>query len=177
VILTLLGAHSDGPHTETGDTTQRRIGTTFANHHSFIALLKNEGTMKLLCAIGVCIIALTACNNQDTNKTREEAAKAAAEFKQATKEAGKEIKKGAEEARKQGTAIAQGVREGWHSDEKLVDLNSASRSQLMGLPGVDSKSAVRIIAGRPYHTKEELESKGIVSGEEYQKIQDRITTK
>ncbi len=130
--------------------------------------------MKLLCAIAICLLGLAGCSNQDTNKTREEAAKTASELKQATKEAGKEIKKGAEEARKQGSAIAEGVREGWNSDKNAVNINSGSRSQLMGLPGIDAKEANRIIAGRPYQAKEDLESRGIVSTAEYQKIEDRI---
>ncbi len=133
--------------------------------------------MKLLCGIAICLFGLAGCNNQDTNKTREEAAKAAAEFKQATKEAGKEIKKGAEEARKQGSAIAEGVREGWHSNDKSIDINSASRSQLMSLPGIDAKSANRIISGRPYRAKDDLDSRGVVAPDEYQRIQDRITVR
>jgi DNA uptake protein ComE-like DNA-binding protein len=133
--------------------------------------------MKRFCTIALCLLGLAGCNNQDTNKTREEAAKAASEFKQATKEAGKEIKKGAEEARKQGTAIAEGVREGWNSDKKPVNINSASRSQLMSLPGIDEKSANRMIAGRPYHTKEELQTKGVVSNDEYQRIEGHITVR
>ena len=133
--------------------------------------------MKLFCAIALCLLAFAGCSNQDTNKTREEASKAASEFKQATKEAGKEIKKGAEEARKQGSAIAEGVRQGWNSDEKPLNVNSASKSQLMALPGIDAKSANRIISGRPYQSKEDLENRGIVAKDEYQKIQDRIVVR
>lgn len=133
--------------------------------------------MRLLCAIVLCLPGLAGCNNQDTSKTREEAAKTAAEIKQATKEAGKEIRKGAEEARKQGSAIAEGVREGWNSDEKAVNLNSASRSQLMSLPGIDARSANRIISGRPYQDKTDLESRNIVSADEYQRIQDHVTVR
>jgi DNA uptake protein ComE-like DNA-binding protein len=133
--------------------------------------------MKLFCAVALCLLGFAGCSNQDTNKTREEAAKTASEFKQATKEAGKEIKKGAEEARKQGSAIAEGVREGWNSDEKPVNVNSASRSQLMTLPGIDAKSANRVIAGRPYHAKEELQAKGVISSDEYQRIENRVTVR
>ena len=133
--------------------------------------------MKLLCTVALCLLGLAGCSNQDTNKTREEAAKTASEFKQATKEAGKEIKKGAEEARKQGSAIAEGVREGWNSDKKPVNVNPASRSQLMTLSGIDSKSASRIIAGRPYHAKEDLENRGIVAQDEYQRIEGHITVR
>ena len=133
--------------------------------------------MKLFCAIALCLLGFAGCNNQDTNKTREEAAKTASELKQATKEAGKEIRKGAEEARKQGSAIAEGVREGWNADQKAVNLNSASKSQLLSLPGIDAKSANRIISGRPYRDKADLESRNIVSADEYQRIQDHVTVR
>src|SRR5205085_12091317 len=126
--------------------------------------------MKLFCAIALCLLVLAGCSNQDTNKTLEEASKAASEFKQATKEAGKEIKKSAEEARKRGSAIAEGEREGWNAGEKTVNLKSSSKSQIMSLPGIDAKSADRIISGRPYRAKEDLESRGIVSADEYQRI-------
>ncbi len=108
--------------------------------------------------------------SQDTDKTRKEAADAAAQIKQGSKVAAVEIKKGAVEAGKQGKAIAEGVKEGWTAESKKVNVNKASKTQLLTLPGIDEDSAQRIVAGRPYHTKDELSTKGIVSPEEFQKI-------
>ena len=120
---------------------------------------------------------VSACSNQDPAKTREEAAKTTAKVKQETKEAAKELKKTAEEARAQTQAAAEGVREGLKSDDQALDLNRASRDQLRQLPGINDRSARDIIAGRPYHAKEELSSKGIVSPEQYAKIETRVTVK
>lgn len=76
-------------------------------------------------------------------------------------------------------AVAEGVRDGLTrpSADKPVDLNSGSKSQLMGLPGIDSAAADRIIAGRPYSSEHELLEKHIVSRDEYNKIADSITIK
>ena len=45
---------------------------------------------------------------------------------------------------------------------KLVDINSASRDQLKALPGIDDKQADRIIEGRPYKSKAELATRGVL---------------
>jgi DNA uptake protein ComE-like DNA-binding protein len=43
-----------------------------------------------------------------------------------------------------------------------VDINSASRKELMTLPGIGAAEAGRIIANRPYLTKTELVSKNVL---------------
>lgn len=45
---------------------------------------------------------------------------------------------------------------------KLVDINSASRKELMTLPGIGAEQADRIIACRPFLTKGELVTKKVV---------------
>lgn len=122
------------------------------------------------------LAALLAGCSQDPAKTRQEAADATAKLKPEIKKAGKELKKGAEEAGRQGKAIAEGAKQGWNSGSK-VNVNTADRDQLMQLPGIDSDGAHSIIAGRPYHTREELKTRGVVSPEEYQKIARMVVTR
>jgi|SwirhisoilCB2_FD_contig_91_2239875_length_677_multi_2_in_0_out_0_1 competence protein ComEA len=122
------------------------------------------------------LAALLGACSQDPAKTRQEAADATAKLKPAIKQAGKELQKGAEEAGRQGKAIAQGAKQGWNSSSK-VNVNTASKSQLMTLPGIDEGGANKIIAGRPYHTREELKTRSVVSPEEYQKIAGMVVTR
>jgi len=56
----------------------------------------------------------------------------------------------------------------------LIDINSASEAELDRLPGVGPVTAQKIIAGRPYSSKEELVSKKAVSSSVFEKIKEMI---
>ncbi len=78
------------------------------------------------------LTALAGCTQQQNTQ----------ELKEKTAQATAEVKRDAQ-------AVAAGIREGW-SGGKLLDLNSATREQLLSLPGVTAPEADRVIAGRPY---------------------------
>ncbi|MDH4062077.1 MAG: helix-hairpin-helix domain-containing protein [Aquincola sp.] len=46
--------------------------------------------------------------------------------------------------------------------EHVVDINGASRKELMTLPGIGPAEADKIIKNRPYHTKADLVNKGVL---------------
>ena len=60
------------------------------------------------------------------------------------------------------------------SSASKLDINAATVDQLKALPGIDAATAQKIIAGRPYHGKNELASKNIISKTEYDSIKDQI---
>jgi DNA uptake protein ComE-like DNA-binding protein len=57
---------------------------------------------------------------------------------------------------------------------KKLDLNSASKEDLMTLPGIDAGTADKIIEGRPYKSMNQLVSKNIVTKAEYTKIRRKV---
>lgn len=57
----------------------------------------------------------------------------------------------------------------------LIDINSASSSELDGLPGIGPATAQKIIDNRPYASIEDLTSKKAVTSKIFEKIKDRIS--
>jgi len=115
--------------------------------------------MKLLWSL-LLVAGCVGCSNNSSSPdaVRERAADATAAIK------------------RDATAVAQGVKEGLSRSNPL-DINSASREQLLGLPEMTPSSADAIIAGRPYKNSSELVQRRILSKAEYEKIADRVTAK
>lgn len=63
-----------------------------------------------------------------------------------------------------------------NKSEKL-DVNSASKEELDALPGIGGAYAQKIIDGRPYSSKTDLVSKGVLPSSTYDKIKDQITAR
>lgn len=77
-------------------------------------------------------------------------------------------------AKRDAKDVAEGIREGWSRDKQL-DLNTATKDQLLSLPGITAAEADRVIADRPYNEPDELLTRHIVPKGEYDKIADRVT--
>jgi DNA uptake protein ComE-like DNA-binding protein len=61
--------------------------------------------------------------------------------------------------------------------KEMVDLNSASKEELMKLPGMTDAWAEKIISDRPYKTKLDVLHKKVVPAAEYHKIRGLVIAK
>jgi DNA uptake protein ComE-like DNA-binding protein len=59
----------------------------------------------------------------------------------------------------------------------LYDINSASKEELMAIPGIGEAYSKKIIAGRPYDNKLQLKTKKIIPAKLYDKIADMLIAK
>ncbi len=75
---------------------------------------------------------------------------------------------------KQTPASEQKVEKKVEKAAELIDLNTATKAQLMALTGVGELTAQRIIKNRPYAKKDQLKSMKILTDQEYDRIKDRI---
>jgi len=113
-----------------------------------------------ILALVLPLVGVTACSSRDNpDEIRRQTAEATETMRRDTK------------------AVVEGVKEGMRSDktaDNAVDINTASRDDLLSLPGVTRREADRIVAERPFKNANELVARHIIPESEYEKIRDRI---
>lgn len=123
-------------------------------HQNFMQLLNLR--LALVVSLALPLMSITACSNKDNpDEIRRQTAEATETMRRDTK------------------AVVEGVKEGMRCD-KAVDINTASREDLLNLPGLTQHEADRIIAERPFKNAHELVARRLISESEYAKISDRI---
>jgi competence protein ComEA len=60
------------------------------------------------------------------------------------------------------------------SNSAKIDINRASKDELMKLEGISDSIASKIIAGRPYRTKRELLTRQILNRATYDRLREKI---
>lgn len=60
---------------------------------------------------------------------------------------------------------------------KLIDINSASKAVLKTLPGIGDAEADKIVAARPFLTKAELVTKGVIPTGPYLSLKTQVIAK
>jgi len=63
------------------------------------------------------------------------------------------------------------------ADAKLVDINSATKADLMTLPSINAGLADRIIAGRPYGSKAHLLTRQVLPGVNYDAVKPLVVAR
>src|ERR1700685_1832425 len=149
--------------------------------------MKSERMTRVATALSFLLIISATCGcapnetaqqrKEREDKTRAEVAKATDRAKPEIQAAGRELVRAADEAAREARAFAEGVRQGGvQGGHHVVNLNSASESELTELLGISNVTARRIIRNRPYHGPAGLITKHVVSGGQYAKIKDIVTT-
>lgn len=110
-----------------------------------------------LFLLALLFAGITACTTRDNpDEIRRRTAEATQTMRQDTK------------------AVVEGVREGMGRSDKTVNINRASREDLLSLPGLTEREADRIIAERPYDSARDLVKRHVISEAEYEKISNRV---
>lgn len=79
------------------------------------------------------------------------------------------------EMKRDAKSVAEGVKEGWSRDKQRVDLNNASRDELMAT-GLTRAQSEHVMEHRPYSSPRELLTKHVLSEDEYREIEPRVRT-
>jgi competence protein ComEA len=110
-----------------------------------------------LIALALPMLGFTACSSKDNpDEIRRQTAEATETMRRDTK------------------AVIEGVKEGMGRADKTININKASREELLSLPGITEHEADRIVAARPFDNAHDLVKRHVLSEAEYNKIRDRV---
>lgn len=141
------------------------------------AMKKRCGSVVLVAFAIFAASLMAGCaapSSRSQRETRDEVAKATEHAKPTIQAVAEKIGQAAHWMAEEALAAVEGVVQGWTGDHAAVNLNSASSRQLQTLPGVTPEDAKQIIDGRPYHSSDELVTRGVIPRSVYRGIRDRV---
>lgn len=112
-------------------------------------------TLTLIFLLTIIFFFLACNGSQSPDQIRQQTAQATETLRRDTK------------------AVVEGVKEGMGHDG-AVNINKASRDELLTLPDLTEREADRIIADRPFDNTNELVKRRIITQSEYDRIRDRV---
>ncbi|HEY0784244.1 MAG TPA: helix-hairpin-helix domain-containing protein [Acidobacteriaceae bacterium] len=142
-------------------------------------------------ALLVCCITLVGCarpRETEDERIRRQAAEDTRQLRQDARQAGTVARQEARKAGQQARDIVAGVREGWHDGAPApgskgtsahagatLNVNTASVSELSGLPGISPTTARKIARGRPNHATDDLVTRRLLTEAQYDRIAGRLS--
>ncbi len=131
----------------------------------------------LLGCGALAVIIAAGCSSRPSNEQiQQQAAQTTQQVKQGAQQAASTARVAAANAEDKINAVAAGVKQGLQNGPpaSTVDLNSASRDQLVTLPGITGARARKIIAGRPFTTPDDLVTRNILTQDQFDRISGRV---
>ena len=144
--------------------------------------LSRKASLLLLCSIAVCGCARHPAESPD-ERLRRQAAEDARQVHHDVQAAGVEARRALANAGRETRDIVAGAREGWREGAPAaaskphpgaVDINHASAAEIATLPGIEGATARRIVKGRPYTRPQDLTDRGLLSPEQFDRVQRRL---
>ncbi len=140
----------------------------------FLSLSLSLVALLAVTSFAVAADTATPPGTSTVGKVKSHTAHAARSVASGTKKAAVATGDAVEDA---GSAVAKTPGKIASAMTPKIDINSASKDDLMKLKGVGDATADKIIAGRPYKMKSELSTKKIVNRATYAKIRMHVIAK
>lgn len=130
--------------------------TRSARVSNWLAVLGSNSILICLLFSG---LSLAGCSTDDHKQNPDE-------LREKTAEATAELKRNAK-------SVAEGVKEGWSRDKNRIDLNNASKEELVST-GLTRTQSDHVIEHRPYAHPRDLLTKHVLSEDEYKQIEPHV---